>query len=307
MQGLFEVLHTPPREWLRRLSGAQEHTVLALRPLPPAEGTAPLPGLGAVPYTLPELPGTDPADPLLVQQDGRRWLLYAAGEAEHRALYACPMEGTAPGEARCVLQQDGLAAPVVFAWAGQCMLLCTAQQPRVLRLYRAAEFPTGWEPVCDLELPWQTQAMVVLRVGADGVLLQCSEASAEDAMQLRPRRAMLREEETGWQATPEEAYNLQQRAYGPAARCAGAVFEHDGQAVRPVAVNTQHRRDSYLQFLVRRGNSEVPMCAATPQNIVVQGVQPGGCIGVAGYARDAVCEVLTLRLLREAPKGETTP
>ena len=75
MNQLYRALHIPPKRLLRKLSGEKEIYTIAVRPVPKAEGTDPLPALGGTPYTmLPARPGFWYADPLLYHRDGRRWL-----------------------------------------------------------------------------------------------------------------------------------------------------------------------------------------------------------------------------------------
>ena len=73
MNQLYRALHIPPKRLLRKLSGEKEIYTIAVRPVPKAEGTDPLPALGGTPYTmLPARPGFWYADPLLYHRDGRR-------------------------------------------------------------------------------------------------------------------------------------------------------------------------------------------------------------------------------------------
>lgn len=55
MNQLYRALHIPPKRLLRKLSGEKEIYTIAVRPVPKAEGTDPLPALGGTPYTM--LPG----------------------------------------------------------------------------------------------------------------------------------------------------------------------------------------------------------------------------------------------------------
>ena len=58
MNQLYRALHIPPKRLLRKLSGEKEIYTIAVRPVPKAEGTDPLPALGGTPNTmLPARPG----------------------------------------------------------------------------------------------------------------------------------------------------------------------------------------------------------------------------------------------------------
>ena len=74
MNQFYRALHMPPKRLLRKVMGEKEVYTIAVRPRPTAEGTEPLPALGAGPYTM--LPGREGwwfADPLLCHRGGQRW------------------------------------------------------------------------------------------------------------------------------------------------------------------------------------------------------------------------------------------
>ena len=51
MNQLYRALHIPPKRLLRKLTGEKEIYTIAVRPVPRAEGTDPLPALGGTAYT----------------------------------------------------------------------------------------------------------------------------------------------------------------------------------------------------------------------------------------------------------------
>ena len=57
MNQFYRALHMPPKRLLRKVMGEKEVYTIAVRPRPTAEGTEPLPALGAGPYTM--LPGRE--------------------------------------------------------------------------------------------------------------------------------------------------------------------------------------------------------------------------------------------------------
>ena len=58
MNQLYRALHMPLPRLVKKLTGYKEIYTIAVRPLPTAEGAAPLPALGDAPYTpLPYTPG----------------------------------------------------------------------------------------------------------------------------------------------------------------------------------------------------------------------------------------------------------
>ena len=52
MNQFYRALQMPPRRLLRKLLGEKEVYTIAVRPVPKAEGTDPLPALGGTPYTM---------------------------------------------------------------------------------------------------------------------------------------------------------------------------------------------------------------------------------------------------------------
>ena len=61
----------------------------------------------------------------------------------------------------------------------------------------------------------------------------------------------------------DEPFNLQHRNYELGSRNAGPLFTNNDQTVRPAQVSTKVDYGVYLQFWVRRGASEVPLCATS--------------------------------------------
>ena len=109
MNQFYRALHMPPKRLLRKVMGEKEVYTIAVRPRPTAEGTEPLPALGAGPYTM--LPGREGwwfADPLLCHRGGRaiqRLVLTdlfrhptVAALAGHLAALAGGAEGATAGD-----------------------------------------------------------------------------------------------------------------------------------------------------------------------------------------------------------------
>ena len=63
-----------------------------------------------------------------------------------------------------------------------------------------------------------------------------------------------------------------------------------------------------LQFLVRRGHSEVPLCAAMPRAVQIEGLDPADIIGIHTYCRDEALEIIDARYLtKDKAKGNPHP
>ena len=96
---------------------------------------------------------------------------------------------------------------------------------------------------------------------------------------------------------PDEPFNLQHREFGLGFRNAGPLFTLGGQVIHPTQVSTRVDYGVYLQFSARRGSSEVPLCAAMPQSVRIEGLDPADVIGIHTYCRDEDIEVIDARYL----------
>lgn len=311
MNQLYRALHMPPQRLLKKLTGHKEIYTIAVRPAPVAEGCDLLPALGGGAFVpLPETPGVWYADPLLFHHASGRWLFCEAFDlaAGRGSIAAASMDdnGAVTGM-QVVLQEDfHLSFPTVFDWNGEIWMIPEASETNALILYRCVEFPGKWEqaarfpvgrPLCD--------AIVMERIGTELTLL-CSEIKPENGLYTRYRRYFLgknggAEGETagGFTLTEDEPFNLQHREYGLGNRNAGPLFRRNGQTVRPAQVSTRVDYGVYLQFWARRGASEVPLCAAMPQNLTITGLDPQDLIGIHTYCRDDKVEVIDARYLRK--------
>ena len=312
MNQIYRALHMPPKRLIKKLSGQKEIYTIAVRRAPKREGCDPLPALGEEPYTpLPYTPGTWYADPLLYEDDnGKRWLFCEAfNMAENRGDIAVAEfdENDHLLPPRVVLKENfHLSFPTVFDCNAELWMPPEASETNALILYRCVEFPGKWEqaagfpvgrPLCD--------AIVMERTGTELTLL-CSEIKPENGLYTRYRRYFLgknggAEGETagGFTLTEDEPFNLQHREYGLGNRNAGPLFRRNGQTVRPAQVSTRVDYGVYLQFWARRGASEVPLCAAMPQNLTITGLDPQDLIGIHTYCRDDKVEVIDARYLRK--------
>ena len=157
---------------------------------------------------------------------------------------------------------------------------------------------------------------------AEALTLLCSETRPDNQLYVRYRRYTLRHavQETAavplpaedtlpaapgpFELLPDEAYNLQHRDFDLVSRNAGPFFLLGEQIIHPTQVSTTVDYGVYLQFLARRGSSEVPLCAATPQNVEITGLAPADIIGIHTYCRDDVLEIIDARYLTRLPKPE---
>ena len=96
---------------------------------------------------------------------------------------------------------------------------------------------------------------------------------------------------------PDEAFNLQHREFDLVSRNAGPLFVLGEQVIHPTQVSTTVDYGVYLQFSARRGSSEVPMCAALPAAVRIQGLDPKDMIGIHTYCRDDHLEIIDARYL----------
>ena len=323
MNQFYRALHMPPKRLLRKVMGEKEVYTIAVRQRPTAEGTEPLPALDGGAYTaLPGRPGWWFADPLLYRRGGRRWLFAEAMDmaTDKGRLEVCELhdDGTA-GEWQVALEEDfHLSFPMVFDWNGEIWMLPETGTDHSLRLYRCRSFPTQWELVQRFATDEELCDAILVDRRAEALTILCSETKPDNQLYVRYRRYTLRHavqeatlpltpenlpmQQGPFELVPDEAYNLQHREFDLVSRNAGSLFALGEQVIHPTQVSSTVDYGVYLQFLARRGSSEVPLCAATPQNVEITGVRPEDVIGVHTYCRDDVLEVIDARYLTKVPK-----
>lgn len=305
MNQFYRALHMPVGRLVRKLTGEKEIYTIAVRPLPGAEGVSPLPALGGEPYTpLPETPGVWYADPLLY-----RGVLFceafdmatghgdiAVAEFDENGRLTTP---------RVVLHEPfHLSFPTVFDWNGRIWMIPETGSDHSLTLYRCTDFPDRWEKVQSFPLGGEYCDTILLDRTPGALTLLCSETKPENQLYVRWRRCTLRRTTTEDVEGPsfvleeDETFDLQNRTFDLTSRNAGPLFLLDGQVIHPTQVSTEVDYGVYLQFLVQRGASEVPLCAATPQNVVIEGIPAKDIIGIHTYCRDDRVEVIDARYLK---------
>ena len=326
MNQFYRALHMPPKRLLRKVMGEKEVYTIAVRPRPTAEGTEPLPALGAGPYTM--LPGREGwwfADPLLCHRGGKRWLFAEAMDLStgKGRLEVCELhdDGSIDGW-RVALEEDfHLSFPMVFDWNGEVWMIPETGHDHSLRLYRCRVFPTKWELVQRFATDEELCDAILVNRRAEALTILCSETKPDNQLYVRYRRYTLCHavQETAalplaeadtlpaaapagpFELLPDETYNLH-RDFDFVSRNAGPLFVLGEQVIHPTQVSTSVDYGVYLQFLARRGSSEVPLCAATPQNVEITGLNAADVIGVHTYCRDDVLEVIDARYLTRIPK-----
>lgn len=327
MNQFYRALHMPPKRLLRKVMGEKEVYTIAVRPRPTAEGTEPLPALGAGPYTM--LPGREGwwfADPLLCHRGGKRWLFAEAMDLStgKGRLEVCELhdDGSIDGW-RVALEEDfHLSFPMVFDWNGEVWMIPETGHDHSLRLYRCRVFPTKWELVQRFATDEELCDAILVNRRAEALTILCSETKPDNQLYVRYRRYTLCHavQETAalplaeadtlpaaapagpFELLPDETYNLQHRDFDFVSRNAGPLFVLGEQVIHPTQVSTSVDYGVYLQFLARRGSSEVPLCAAMPQNVEITGLNAADVIGVHTYCRDDVLEVIDARYLTRIPK-----
>ena len=327
MNQFYRALHMPPKRLLRKVMGEKEVYTIAVRPRPTAEGTEPLPALGAGPYKM--LPGREGwwfADPLLCHRGGKRWLFAEAMDLStgKGRLEVCELhdDGSIDGW-RVALEEDfHLSFPMVFDWNGEVWMIPETGHDHSLRLYRCRVFPTKWELVQRFATDEELCDAILVNRRAEALTILCSETKPDNQLYVRYRRYTLCHavQETAalplaeadtlpaaapagpFELLPDETYNLQHRDFDFVSRNAGPLCVLGEQVIHPTQVSTSVDYGVYLQFLARRGSSEVPLCAATPQNVEITGLNAADVIGVHTYCRDDVLEVIDARYLARIPK-----
>lgn len=305
MNQLYRALHMPPGRLLKKLSGHKEIYTIAVRPRPAVEGATPLPALGGKPYTpLPEVPGYWYADPMLYHRDGHRWLFCEAFDLAtgKGSIAAWEFDGPQPHTPHIVLEEPyHLSFPTIFDWNGETWMIPETSANHSFNLYRCTACPGGWEKVLELDVGRELCDTIVLDANENTLALLCSETDPENQLLVRYRRYLLRVDAAGFTLDEDEPYNLQHRAFDYVSRNAGPLFRQDRQLVHATQVSTKVDYGVYLQFYVLRAASEVPLCAATPQNVVIDGIDPKDIVGIHSYVRDGEVEIIDARYLKKLP------
>lgn len=224
---------------------------------------------------------------------------------------------------RVALEEDfHLSFPMVFDWNGEVWMIPETGHDHSLRLYRCRVFPTKWELVQRFATDEELCDAILVNRRAEALTILCSETKPDNQLYVRYRRYTLCHavQETAalplaeadtlpaaapagpFELLPDETYNLQHRDFDFVSRNAGPLFVLGEQVIHPTQVSTSVDYGVYLQFLARRGSSEVPLCAATPQNVEITGLNAADVIGVHTYCRDDVLEVIDARYLARIPK-----
>ena len=227
----------------------------------------------------------------------------------------------------CELHEDGtidawqpaleedfhLSFPTVFDWNGEIWMLPETGSDHSLRLYRCRAFPAEWELVQRFATDEELCDAILLDRRAEALTILCSETKPDNQLYVRYRRYTLRHavQESAalppqgpFELVPDETYNLQHRDFDLVSRNAGPSLCWGEQIIHPTQVSSTVDYGLYLQFLARRGSSEIPLCAATPQNVTITGIAPADLIGVHTYCRDDRLEILDARYLTRLPKIE---
>ena len=224
---------------------------------------------------------------------------------------------------RVALEEDfHLSFPMVFDWNGEVWMIPETGHDHSLRLYRCRVFPTKWELVQRFATDEELCDAILVDRRAEALTILCSETKPDNQLYVRYRRYTLCHavQETAalplaeadtlpaaapagpFELLPDETYNLQHRDFDFVSRNAGPLFVLGEQVIHPTQVSTSVDYGVYLQFLARRGSSEVPLCAATPQNVEITGLNAADVIGVHTYCQDDVLEVIDARYLTRIPK-----
>ena len=243
MNQLYRALHIPPKRLLRKLSGEKEIYTIAVRPVPKAEGTDPLPALGGTPYTmLPARPGFWYADPLLYHRDGRRWLYAEAMDLATGLgrIEVCELhDDGAAGEWQVALQEDfHLSFPTVFDWNGETWMIPETGSDHSLRIYRCKNFPAEWELVQRFAVDAELCDTILVNRTPNELTLLCSETLPENQLWVRYRRCTLRRAEAPVDTVPGAQADAAPAPAGPFALLPDEAYpgQHQGGLWRLPAI-----------------------------------------------------------------------
>ena len=139
---------------------------------------------------------------------------------------------------------------------------------------------------------------ILLDRAPDSLTLLCSEIMPGNGFFTRWRRRIVCKNAEGWTLVADDAFDLRWRGYGLGYRNAGPLFGHGGRTVHPAQISTRVDYGVSLQFSVREGEKETPLCSVGPHSVTVTGMDGKDIIGIHTYCRSARWEVIDLRVLR---------
>lgn len=263
MNQFYRALHMPPKRLLRKVMGEKEVYTIAVRPRPTAEGTEPLPALGAGPLHDAARPRGLVVRPTRCSATGaasagclpRRWDL-STGKGR---LEVCELhdDGSIDGW-RVALEEDfHLSFPMVFDWNGEVWMIPETGHDHSLRLYRCRVFPTKWELVQRFATDEELCDAILVDRRAEALTILCSETKPDNQLYVRYRRYTLCHavQETAalplaeadtlpaavpagpFELLPDETYNLQHRDFDFVSRNAGPLFVLGEQVIHPTQVS----------------------------------------------------------------------
>lgn len=127
---------------------------LAIRSVPGDAGAIPVLQEASGFNWLPSPPGCHWADPFIIERNGQAWLFFEEYiYAEDRGVISVAAldDSGRPGPAHRVLDSGShLSYPYLFEHDGDVYLLPESADRRTTTLYRATNFPHGWEPAAEL-------------------------------------------------------------------------------------------------------------------------------------------------------------
>ena len=172
------------------------------------------------------------ADPFLVQLDGAHYLFVEDADVETKiGVISCMRIASdgKPGEAEVVLKRNyHVSYPFVFRWRGEFYMIPETERNHTIEIYRAHDFPRGWELVkvlfhhvraVDATLFEYRQRFWLFTAMSDGT------NSLNEELFLFHSNSPLGE----WVAHPKNPVIADVRR----ARPAGAVFIDGGEIIRP--------------------------------------------------------------------------
>jgi hypothetical protein len=308
MNQLYRALHMPPVRLAKKLMGYREIYTIAVRRIDPEN---PLPALsGAAFVPLPQDADTWYADPILVQEQGARWVFC---EAFHRAqgrggLAVFPLreDGTF-GPVQPVLEsRTHLSFPMVFRWNGGWWMIPESSADHTLCLYRCVVFPGEWVLAQSFDVGCELCDTIVTAQTPDALTLLCSETKPENQLYVRWRRYTLRRTGPGAALAlePDEAFAAEHARFDLVSRNAGPLFRLGGRTVHPTQVSTKVDYGVYLQFWTPRGEKAIPLCSAEPRTVEIAGLAARDVVGIHTYCRDDAFEVIDARYLARWPRAQ---
>ena len=225
-------------------------------------------------YVMPAKQAKWAADPMLVDDGQDTYLFYEAVEQDRGHLAVSKVKEDCTLSPPRVVLKDGThySYPFVFRKDGEWYMIPESSEAREVRLYRAADFPTVWEPAAVLLKERAVDTTVFAREG-NWYLLTFLTDGLSERVTPRAYRMQFGEETVDLEPLPWDDFDsLRVRGAGP-------VWKTEDKLLRPAQISQEQRYGDGLVFYsvqTSDGYRETPEFQMTAEDLQVTRIYADG-------------------------------